>query len=590
MRSFGSVRLWRGAAAFPLAAWLPAFATRRLASSQSRNLAEPPKQPVNANQVLQNEYERLMVLAEQGGGPSARKRHQARGKLLVRERLAALLDPGSPFLELSALAGAGDYVYAGAPDDDSETKMPPGAGLLTGIGLVAERWCMIIANDATVKGGTYFPLTVKKHLRAQEIAAENRLPCIYLADSGGAYLPLQHRVFPDRDHFGRIFYNQARMSRDGILQIAAVLGSCTAGGAYVPAMSDEAIMVHGTGTIFLGGPPLVKAAIGEDVSAEELGGALVHTQQSGVADHLVENDAEALLRVRAAVKRRALPARQASTSPLMESFPAPRASIGDLERTLVGQNPRADESSARLIGGAGAGGLDMYQLIACLVDGSVFDEFKAQYGTTLVTGFASICGQQVGLVGNQGVLVSDAAKKGTHFIQLCEQQGIPLVFLQNISGFMVGKQAEWGGIAKDGAKMVNAVACVRVPKITVIVGSSYGAGNYGMCGRAYGPRFLFTWPSTRIGVMGSEQAANVLRQVQGERSDPAAEAGINALTKRYAFENSAWFATANLWDDGVVLPRDTRQVLGIALRVVESASETETSVTAQRGRYGVFRM
>ncbi|KAF6002031.1 Methylcrotonoyl-CoA carboxylase beta chain, mitochondrial [Cyanidiococcus yangmingshanensis] len=451
---------------------------------------------------------------------------------------------------------------------------------------------MIVANDATVKGGTYFPITVKKHLRAQEIAAENRLPCVYLVDSGGAYLPLQHRVFPDREHFGRIFYNQARMSRDGILQVAAVLGSCTAGGAYVPAMSDEAIMVRGTGTIFLGGPPLVKAAIGEDITAEELGGALVHTTQSGVADHLAEHDAEALLRIRALIQRSVPQPLAADWQTWDKRFAAPRFDIADLYGCLGPQLPRQDRAET-VNSSAGTADLDMYEVIARLVDGSVFDEFKARYGTTLVAGFASVCGRDVGILGNQGVLFGDAAKKGTHFIQLCEQQGIPLLFLQNISGFMVGKQAEWGGIAKDGAKMVNAVACATVPKITLIVGASYGAGNYGMSGRAYSPRFLFTWPSARIGVMGSEQATRVLSQVQRERKGTNPDEGIAALSKRYAFENSAWFATANLWDDGVILPLETRQVLGIALRVVQVTSQSAgygLAPVVQRGRYGVFRM
>ncbi len=539
--------------------------------------------------ALEDEYQRLVGLNKNAGGAGARERHTSRGKLLARERVTALIDPGSPFLELSALAGAGEYVYPTVQGDDSETKLPPGAGIITGIGRVARRWCLIVANDATVKGGTYFPMTVKKHLRAQEIAAENRLPCIYLVDSGGAYLPLQHRVFPDREHFGRIFYNQARLSRDGVLQIAAVLGSCTAGGAYVPAMSDEAIMVRGTGTIFLGGPPLVKAAIGEDVSAEELGGAVVHTTQSGVADHLAENDAEALLRIRALIQRSMPQPSEADLETWDRSFAEPLYSIKDLYGCLGPTSLRQDKRESG-DSRTGAADLDMYQVIARLVDGSVFDEFKARYGTTLVTGFASICGMDVGVVGNQGVLVSDAAKKGTHFIQLCEQQGIPLLFLQNISGFMVGKQAEWGGIAKDGAKMVNAVACATVPKITLIVGASYGAGNYGMSGRAYSPRFLFTWPSARIGVMGSEQATQVLTRVQSQRRDTDQDDVVTALSKRYAFENSPWFATANLWDDGVILPVETRQVLGISLRIVRVASQNSDQLTLRRSRYGVFRM
>jgi acetyl-CoA carboxylase carboxyltransferase component len=498
-----------------------------------------------------------------GGGPERRKRHEARGKLFVRERIDRLLDPDSPFLELSPLAAWEVY------DDDT-----PGAGIVTGIGRVSDREVMIVANDATVKGGSYYPLTVKKHLRAQTIAEQNGLPCLYLVDSGGAYLPLQAEVFPDADHFGRIFFNQARMSAKGIPQIAAVMGSCTAGGAYVPAMSDEAIIVQGTGTIFLGGPPLVKAATGEEVTAEELGGADVHTRLSGVADHFAEDDDHALEICRAVVgtlnDRRAI---QVEVAPPEEPlYPA---------EEIYGILPRTFRET-----------YDVREVIARLVDGSRLREFKARYGTTLVCGFARIEGYPVGILANNGVLFSESALKGAHFIELSAQRGIPLLFLQNITGFMIGREYEAGGIAKDGAKLVNAVANVPVPKLTVIIGGSFGAGNYGMAGRGYAPRFLWTWPNARISVMGGEQAANVLltiKQDQRERDrkppfTPEEERAIKApILEKYEREGNPYYATARLWDDGVIDPIETRQVLGLALSVVVNAPPVE-------GRFGVFRM
>ncbi|KAK4537483.1 hypothetical protein CDCA_CDCA12G3508 [Cyanidium caldarium] len=537
---------------------------------------------------LADHLRRLLGKAGGDGRAEAIARHRSRGKLSARERVAALLDPGSPFLEVAALAGAGEYMIA-TDDDASEQALPPGASLVAGVGRIAGRWCMVVANDATVKGGTYFPMTVKKHLRAQEIASACRLPCVYLVDSGGAYLPLQHRVFPDREHFGRIFYNQARMSRDGIAQLAAVMGSCTAGGAYVPAMADETAIVQGTGSIFLGGPPLVKAAIGETVTADELGGAEVHTGKSGVADHFANDDAEALALVRRMVRdldgdrTEGLSAATGAT----ESHPAPRYDPWELRGIL----PAAATESASSTSTAP---IDMYQVVARLVDDSQLDEFKPRYGSTLVTGWAHLHGHAVGIVANQGVLFGESAKKGAHFIQLCEQRHVPLLFLHNVVGFMVGRQAEWGGIAKDGAKMVNAVACATVPKLSVVVGGSYGAGNYGMCGRAYAPRFLFMLPSARIGVMGGEQAAQVLRQVQAAA---AAERGRPVdMVQQYERESSAWFSSAHLWDDGVVLPEELRDVLGVALSVcVANEGERrgrrrEDAEEALSGRYGVFRM
>jgi acetyl-CoA carboxylase carboxyltransferase component len=505
----------------------------------------------------------------QGGGQKYRERQEAQGKLFVRERIDRLLDAGSPFLELSPLAAW--EMYAG---------QAPGAGIVTGIGRVAEREVMIVANDATVKGGSYFPLTVRKHLRAQEIAEQNELPCIYLVDSGGAYLPLQDEVFPDAQHFGRIFYNQARMSRQSIPQIAVVMGSCTAGGAYVPAMSDEAIIVKGTGTIFLGGPPLVKAAIGEDVSAEELGGADVHTRISGVADHLAEDDEHALEICRGIVET--LPRRSSHQSKMLDDlgvFP-PEEPLYPADE-IYGMVPISFREA-----------YDVRQVIARLVDGSQFREFKARYGATLVCGFARIHGYPVGILGNNGVLFSESALKGTHFIELCDQRGIPLIFLQNITGFMVGKEYENQGIAKDGAKMVHAVANASVPKLTVIIGGSFGAGNYGMSGRAYDPRFLWMWPNARISVMGGEQAASVLLtikkdQLAREGKPPPTleeEADIQRpILEKYEYEGSPYYSTARLWDDGIIEPAETRQVLALALSVVLNTGRPP-------GKLDVFRM
>ncbi|MCC6533570.1 MAG: methylcrotonoyl-CoA carboxylase [Burkholderiales bacterium] len=502
------------------------------------------------------------ALVRAGGDAAARGRHSARGKLLARERIALLIDPGADFVELSPLAAWDVY--------DNEV---PAAGIVTGVGRIHERECVVIANDATVKGGSYFPLTVKKHLRAQEIAAENALPCIYLVDSGGAHLPSQDEVFPDRDHFGRIFYNQATLSARGIAQIAVVMGSCTAGGAYVPAMSDETIIVRNQGTIFLGGPPLVKAATGEVVSAEALGGADVHTKVSGVADHLARDDRHAIELARRAVShlnRRAANA-YASATPV-----APRYDPAELAGVIP-------TSSRKLF--------DIREIIARIVDGSELDEFKQRYGTTLVCGFARIEGYPVGIVANNGILFSESALKGTHFIELCAQRGIALVFLQNITGFMVGEKYESGGIAKDGAKMVTAVACARVPKLTVIVGGSYGAGNYGMCGRAFGPRFLWMWPNARISVMGAEQAANVLAQVrrdalekQGASWSAEDEARFKQpISEQYARQSHACYASARLWDDGIIEPADTRRMLAAGLAISANAPIAPTT-------FGVFRM
>jgi 3-methylcrotonyl-CoA carboxylase beta subunit len=509
-----------------------------------------------------DELKRKLAAIGRGGDDASRERHIARGKLLVRDRIKALLDPESPWLELSPLAAYEMYENA-----------VPAAGIVTGIGRVMCRECVVIANDATVKGGTYFPLTVKKHLRAQEIAQVNRLPCIYLVDSGGAHLPSQDEVFPDRDHFGRIFFNQANMSALGIAQVAVVMGSCTAGGAYVPAMSDETIIVKNQGTIFLAGPPLVKAATGEIVTAEELGGGDVHTKISGVADHLADDDAHALQIARRAighlniVKPAALDMREPRAPAL-----APAELYG-----LIPVNPRAQ--------------FDVREIIARIVDGSEFDEFKARYGATLVTAFAHIEGHPVGIVANNGILFSESALKGTHFIELCSQRGIPLVFLQNINGFMVGKKYEAGGIAKDGAKMVTAVACSRVPKLTVIVGGSFGAGNYGMCGRAFDPRFVWMWPNARISVMGGEQAANVLAQVKRDALEKAGQtwsAGDEndfkaPILEQYAQQGSAYYASARLWDDGVIDPLDTRKVLALGLSAALNAPVEKTT-------FGVFRM
>ncbi|HYD84032.1 MAG TPA: carboxyl transferase domain-containing protein, partial [Opitutus sp.] len=497
-----------------------------------------------------------------GGSDEAREKHLSRGKLLVRDRVDALLDPGAPWLELSPLAAHGLY------NDDV-----PAAGIVTGIGRVSGRECVIVANDATVKGGTYYPLTVKKHLRAQEVARENRLPCIYLVDSGGAYLPAQDDVFPDREHFGRIFYNQATLSGAGIAQIAVVMGSCTAGGAYVPAMSDEAIIVKNQGTIFLAGPPLVKAATGEQVAAEDLGGGDLHTRVSGVADHLADNDAHALLLARRIVAN-------------LNRVKTPSIELAEPEE------PRyAAEEIYGVIPADLRKSYDVREVIARIVDGSRFDEFKVRYGTTLVTGFARIYGHPVGIVANNGILFSESAVKGAHFVQLCAQRGIPLIFLQNISGFMVGRQYEAEGIAKHGAKMVAAVACAKVPKFTVVIGGSFGAGNYGMCGRAFSPRFLWMWPNARISVMGGEQAAGVLATLKRdamtatgrtwtEEDDEAFKAPIR---RQYETQGHPYYATARLWDDGVIDPAQTRRVLALGLSAAMNAPMEET-------RFGVFRM
>jgi 3-methylcrotonyl-CoA carboxylase beta subunit len=500
-----------------------------------------------AHRELVADLKARLATAALGGPERARKRHVERGKLLPRERVDALVDPSSPFLELSPLAAGGMY------GDEA-----PGAGLITGVGRVAGREVVVVANDATVKGGTYYPMTVKKHLRAQEVALHNRLPCIYLVDSGGAYLPEQDAVFPDREHFGRIFYNQAQMSARGIPQIAAVLGSCTAGGAYVPAMSDEAVIVRDQGTIFLGGPPLVKAATGEVVTAEELGGGELHSRVSGVTDHLAEDDAHALQIVRSIVGTLGPRApRPWDVAPTEEPLADP-----DELYSVVPTDTRTP--------------YDVREVIARIVDGSRLHEFKAEFGTTLVTGFARIHGHPVGIVANNGILFSESAQKGAHFIELCDQRGVPLVFLQNISGFMVGREYEAGGIAKHGAKMVTAVATTRVPKFTVIIGGSFGAGNYSMCGRAYSPRFLFMWPNARISVMGGEQAATVLATV-GSGADP------DAVRAQYEHQGHPYYSTARLWDDGVIDPKDTRTVLGLALSAAANAP-------LEPPGFGVFRM
>jgi 3-methylcrotonyl-CoA carboxylase beta subunit len=499
---------------------------------------------------------------ERGGGERARERHLSRGKLLPRERVRVLLDEGSPFLEFSQFAGYQMY-------DDPV----PAGGIITGIGRVSGRECVVVVNDATVKGGTYYPMTVKKHLRAQEIARENNLPCIYLVDSGGANLPQQSGIFPDREHFGRIFYNQATLSAQGIPQIAAVMGSCTAGGAYVPAMADESIIVKDQGTIFLAGPPLVKAAIGEVVSAEELGGADVHARVSGVTDHMANDDTHALALVRKIVANLNRPKSVAlETRDPAEPLYAPEDVYGVVPADI--RKP-----------------YDVREIIARIVDGSELDEFKALYGETLVTGFARIHGYPVGIIANNGILFSESSLKGAHFIELCCQRGIPLVFLQNISGFMVGKKYEAGGIAKDGAKLVTAVACANVPKFTVIIGGSFGAGNYGMCGRAYGPRFLWMWPNARISVMGGEQAANVLAQVRrdglearGESWSETEEAEFKRpILDQYEVEGHPYFASARLWDDGIIDPADTRRVLGLSISASLNAPIEPT-------KFGVFRM
>jgi len=510
------------------------------------------------NRALRDRLYADVAKAALGGGERARERHVARGKLLPRERVERLLDPGSPFLEIGQLAAYGEY------DDEV-----PGAGIVAGIGRVAGRQVMIACNDATVKGGTYYPLSVKKHLRAQEIAAENRLPCIYLVDSGGANLPHQSEVFPDRDHFGRIFFNQANMSARGIAQIACVMGFCTAGGAYVPAMSDESVIVRNQGTIFLAGPPLVKAATGEEISAEDLGGGELHARKSGVVDHLAENDQHALTIVRDIVSQ--LPADRTPDVPLIDPRP-PRYDAEELYG-IIPEDVRAP--------------YDVHEVIARIVDGSEFHEFKALYGSTLVCGFAHIWGMPVAILANNGVLFSESAVKGAHFIELACQRRIPLLFLQNISGFMVGGKYEAEGIAKHGAKLVTAVATAQVPKITVLIGGSFGAGNYGMCGRGYGPRFLFTWPNSRISVMGGEQAASVLATVHRDAdkwTPEEAEAFKAPIRAKFETEGDPWHATAQLWDDGIIDPAQTRDVLGLAFAATLNAPIPEAA------RFGLFRM
>jgi len=507
----------------------------------------------------------------QGGGSAARQKHLARGKLLPRDRINHLLDPGTPFLEVGQLAGLG--LYGGDC---------PSAGLITGIGRIQGQECMVVANDATVKGGTYYPITVKKHLRAQEIAEQNHLPCIYLVDSGGAFLPRQDEVFPDREHFGRIFYNQAQMSAQGIAQIAVVMGSCTAGGAYVPAMSDETVIVKQQGTIFLGGPPLVQAATGEVVSAEDLGGGDVHTRLSGVADHLADNDAHALSLARAIVSH--LPRHHPrSIHPHPPAAPAQAACVEEPlydPAELYGVVPHDTRQP-----------YDVREVIARLVDGSRFDEFKARYGSTLVTGFAQLYGHTIGILANNGILFGESAQKGAHFIELCAQRGIALVFLQNISGFMVGRKAENAGIAKEGAKLVMAVATAQVPKFTLLIGGSFGAGNYGMCGRAFSPRFLWTWPNSRISVMGGEQAASVLATVRreglqaqgGHWSADEEDAFKQPIRAQYEEQGHPYYATARLWDDGIIDPAQSRRVLGLSLAAALNAPARPT-------HFGVFRM
>ena len=520
-----------------------------------------------AMRALVDDLQRQLQQVAQGGGEAARAKHTARGKLLPRERVAMLLDPGTPFLEIAPLAALGLY-----PDRDGSDSAPS-AGLIAGVGRISGVDCMIVCNDATVKGGTYFPLTVKKHLRAQEIAAQNRLSCVYLVDSGGANLPNQDEVFPDRDHFGRIFYNQATMSAQGIAQIAVVMGSCTAGGAYVPAMSDETIIVNNQGTIFLGGPPLVKAATGEVVSAEDLGGGDVHTRLSGVADHLAQNDLHALSLARQAIAH----LHGSKRAPTSAQAPVPPKYAAE---ELYGVIPTDTRKP-----------FDVREIIARIVDGSELHEFKPRFGNTLVCGFAHIEGMPVGIIANNGILFSESAQKGAHFIELCCQRKIPLVFLQNITGFMVGRKYENEGIARHGAKMVTAVATAAVPKFTVIIGGSFGAGNYGMCGRAFSPRFLWMWPNARISVMGGEQAASVLATVKrdgmtakGESWSAAAEEAFKApIRQQYEQQGHPYYATARLWDDGIIDPAYTRRVLALGLSAALNAPVAET-------RFGIFRM
>jgi 3-methylcrotonyl-CoA carboxylase beta subunit len=541
----------------------------RMPAIESKLKPRSPAAQANAAamQLLVDDLRAKSAVIALGGSDAARSKHTARGKLLPRERVQLLLDPGAPFLELSQMAAFGMY-----PDRDG-SDAAPAAGIITGIGRVADQECVIVCNDATVKGGTYYPMTVKKHLRAQEIADQNNLPCIYLVDSGGANLPNQDEVFPDRDHFGRIFFNQANLSAKGIPQIAVVMGSCTAGGAYVPAMSDESIIVEGQGTIFLAGPPLVKAATGEVVSAEELGGGDVHTRLSGVADHLAQNDRHALTLARSIVAN--LNRRKPQQALLRESA-EPLYPASELYSVIPADTRHP---------------YDVREVIARIVDGSCFDEFKARYGATLVCGFAHLYGMPVGIIANNGILFSESAQKGAHFIELCCQRKIPLIFLQNITGFMVGKKVENEGIARHGAKMVAAVANAAVPKLTMIVGGSFGAGNYGMCGRAFSPRFLWMWPNARISVMGGEQAASVLATVRrdgveaqgGEWSDAEEIAFKTPIREQYEQQGHPYYASARLWDDGVIDPADTRRVLGLGLSAALNAPIAET-------RFGVFRM
>ena len=534
-------------------------------TSQVQTTSPEFKSNAEHHHALTRDLESKLEQVRQGGGAEAREKHTSRGKLLARDRIQKLIDPGTPFLELSPLAA--NDLYDGAA---------PGAGIVTGVGVVHGREVMIVANDATVKGGTYFPMTVKKHLRAQEVALENRLPCVYLVDSGGAFLPMQSEVFPDRDHFGRIFYNQANLSAQGIPQIAVVMGSCTAGGAYVPAMSDETIIVRKQGTIFLGGPPLVKAATGEIVTAEELGGGDVHSRQSGVTDHLAQDDEHALEICRDILFHCNRPGTSKAASierlSIEEPLYDPRELAGILPKDL--RTP-----------------FDVREVIARVVDGSRFHEFKALYGTTLVCGFAHVYGWPVGIVANNGILFSESAQKAAHFIELCSQRKIPLLFLQNITGFMVGKKYESGGIAKDGAKMVTAVSTAQVPKLTVVVGGSFGAGNYGMCGRAYQPRFLWMWPNARISVMGGEQAAGVLSQVKKEQfeakgkklSAQEIEAIEGPIREQYEREGHPYYSTSRLWDDGIIAPWKTREIVGLGLSTALNAPIGDS-------RFGVFRM
>jgi 3-methylcrotonyl-CoA carboxylase beta subunit len=536
-------------------------------AEKAENILDPGVIDRNSNDFKTNEAHNLKIVNElkqrveeirEGGGPVYREKHTARGKFLPRKRIDLMIDPGTAFLEFSQLAGYEMY---------GKDKVPAG-GIITGIGRVHGRECMFVANDATVKGGTYYPITVKKHIRAQEIAQQNRLPCIYIADSGGANLEHQADVFPDKLHFGRIFHNQANMSRQGIPQIAVVMGKCTAGGAYVPAMADESIIVKNNGTIYLGGPPLVKAATGEEVTDEELGGADVHCRESGVTDHYAHDELHAIYLTRRIVAN--LNGTPKEFTPDPDSIEPPRYD----PRDLYGIIPNDLKKS-----------FNVKHVIARIVDGSRFDEFKQLYGTTVVTGFAKIMGYPVGIIGNNGILFSESAKKVAHFIEICCQRGIPLLFLQNITGFMVGKKYETGGIAKDGAKMVMAVACAQVPKITVLIGGSFGAGNYGMCGRAYDPRFLYMWPNARISVMGGEQAASVLSQVRGDKGgQEEVENFKNKIRAKYEHEGSPYYSSARLWDDGVIDPIQTRQVVGLSLSAAYNAP-------VPRGEgFGVFRM